>query len=171
MSGPSPNLLSPRNTSGSSISDEVASPRSARSSRSYPSHSSIATPRSGVTFGPSVTSASPCLAARKKTGTTHNEKDRTPLPQADLAKTHETVLPDAPSLKSASAESPEARIYIADTRRTRQAHLVKLHPPNASLADQPCQGKRIKTCKLLLCDSLYQNGITMAPVRSSPAES
>ena len=47
----------------------------------------------------------------------------------------------------------------------------EIAPHIAPLAGHPCAGKRIRVCKLSLCDSLFQNGQAVAPINSVPVKS
>ena len=56
------------------------------------------------------------------------------------------------------------------SNRLRQAHLVKLHPHLAVLADRPCNGKRVKLIMMLSCDKLWHHGCAVRPLGNSGVE-
>ena len=129
---------------------------------------SLVSPRSDVTFGPSVTSISPCSTKR-----THLLVDRAfssprALPSVD---SFESLVPQTSSVppRKLSSSSVDSK-PLSEVSCMCQAHLVKLHPVSVALSPSPCQGKRLRACKLVLCDLLFQNGQAVFPVQSSPVE-
>ena len=160
VTGPSPTLAPIRTSIDSLDSDPGRSSFSSAPSKVDPS---VVTPWPDVTFDPSVSSISPRSLTR--TAKTAQHPPEIILPSV----CHSAKLP--PDTCVDSIIKSDSKVDAVANVRARQAHLVKLYPHFAQLADHPFTGKRIKICKLLLCDSLFQNGQAASPINSAPVDS
>ena len=129
---------------------------------------SLVSPRSDVTFDPSVTSVSPC--STKRTFPLDAKKSAS-LAAFSNADSVDPLVPQSACVSHCeqSSSSVDAKL-LSESSNACQAHLVTLHPLSVALSASPCRGKRLRACKLAMCGLLFQNGQVVSPVQSSPVE-
>ena len=167
---PSPLLIPSFDSPG--LSPSVVTPQLPVSVDELSSRSddSLLPPRSDVTFDPSVTSISPCSNQRIQPLVDLSSASALDVPAVSSSAPASIKGFPAPLPRSSVSSMPLDSKPSSDGGHVCQSHLAKLNPLSVSMSISPRHGKRVRACKLVLCDILFQHGQSVCPVQSAPVE-